>query len=88
LPLSTPPFYAFKAGQALDQPFGGIRINHRMEVLDEALEPIGGLYAAGSGTSGWLGPGFTFSCGAMGFSVYSGYAAGKNAAEHAMSSGT
>jgi fumarate reductase flavoprotein subunit len=85
LPLSTPPFYAFKGGQGLDSAFGGIRINHRMEVLNKELKPIKGLYAAGAGTSGWLGPGFTFGCGAMGFSVFSGYAAGKNAAENALS---
>ena len=85
LPLSTPPYYAFKTGQALDSAFGGIRINYRMEVLNKELKPIRGLYAAGSGTSGWLGPGFTFGCGAMGFSVFSGYAAGKNAAENTRS---
>jgi succinate dehydrogenase/fumarate reductase flavoprotein subunit len=85
LPLSTPPYYAFKGGQGLDEAFGGIRINHRMEVLNRELKPIRGLYAAGSGTSGWLGPGFTFGCGAMGFAVFSGYAAGKNAAENARS---
>ena len=85
LPLSTPPYYAFKGGQGLDEAFGGIRINYRMEVLNKELKPIGGLYAAGSGTSGWLGPGFTFGCGAMGFAVFSGYAAGKNAAESARS---
>ena len=85
LPLSTPPYYAFKTGQALDSAFGGIRINYRMEVLNKELKPIKGLYAVGSGTSGWLGPGFTFGCGAMGFSVFSGYAAGKNAAENARS---
>jgi fumarate reductase flavoprotein subunit len=83
LPLSTPPYYAFKGGQGLDEAFGGIRINHRMEVLNKELRPVRGLYAAGSGTSGWLGPGFTFGCGAMGFAVFSGYAAGKNAAENA-----
>ncbi len=81
LPLSTAPYYAFKGGQGLDAAFGGIRINYRMQVLNEQLKPIGGLYAAGAGTSGWLGPGFTFGCGAMGFSVFSGYAAGRNAAE-------
>lgn len=83
LPLTTPPYYAFKGGQGLDSAFGGIRINYRMEVLNKDLKPIGGLYAAGAGTSGWLGPGFTFGCGAMGFSVFSGYAAGRNAAEDA-----
>jgi fumarate reductase flavoprotein subunit len=87
LPLSAPPYYAFKGGQALDSAFGGIRVNHRMEVLNKELKPIGGLYAAGAGTSGWLGPGFTFGCGAMGFCVFSGYAAGRNAAENARSGG-
>lgn len=81
LPLTTPPYYAFKGGQGLDEAFGGIRINYRMEVLNKELKAIKGLYAAGSGTSGWLGPGFTFGCGAMGFAVYSGYAAGENAAK-------
>ena len=82
LPLSTPPYYAMTAGQLMDAAFGGIRISHRMEVLDKELRPIGGLYAAGAATSGWLGTGFTFGCAALGFSVFSGYAAGKNAAEN------
>ena len=81
-PISTPPFYAIKSGQGMDSAFGGIRINHRMEVLDKAIKPIPGLYAAGAITSGWLGPGFTFGGSAMGFAVFSGYSAGKNAAAY------
>jgi fumarate reductase flavoprotein subunit len=89
LPLTTPPYYAIICGQFMDPiSLGGIRISHRMEVLDkELLKPIGGLYAAGTGTSGWLGPGFSFGAAALSFSIFSGYAAGNNAAAYSKSHG-
>ena len=86
MPLSTPPYYALKAGLGMDTPFGGIRINDQMEVLNKEIKPMGGLYAAGTICSGWF---FGMILGAtpMGFSLFSGYAAGKNAATYAKSGG-
>jgi fumarate reductase flavoprotein subunit len=89
LPLKTPPYYAMKAHQGLDLFSGGIRVNHRMEVMSkEELRPISGLYAGGVACSGWFGAAAeaTGSC-AISFSLYSGYVAGKNAAAYAKSSG-
>ena len=86
LPLRTPPYYAILAHQGVDACIGGIRISHRMEVLDKELRPIGGLYAAGVATSGWLGPaGYSFSGSELGFSLFSGYTAAKIAAAYAKS---
>lgn len=82
-PIDTPPFYAIQGREGADNCIGGIRINYRMEVMNKEFKPIGGLYAAGVATSGWLGHGYSFSGSCLSFSLYSGYAAGKIAAEHA-----
>lgn len=34
---------------------GGVRLSHRMDMLDKALKPIKGLYAGDLGCSGWFG---------------------------------
>jgi fumarate reductase flavoprotein subunit len=84
-PLTTPPYYALKCGQGFFGTIGGIKINHRMEVLNQKDEsPIPGLYAAGNDTGGWESdtyslslPGLTF-----GFAINSGRIAGENAAAY------
>jgi fumarate reductase flavoprotein subunit len=61
---------------------GGIKINHRMEVLDKEERVIPGLYAVGSDTAGLFGDSycFNYSSGAtLGFAVNSGRIAGRNA---------
>ena len=55
VPLRTPPFYAIKCHQSFHGTVGGIKINHRMEVLDKLGRAIPGLFAAGSDTGGWEG---------------------------------
>jgi len=77
MPLKEPPYYAFIGLQGVDTVVGGIRINHRMEVLNRELRPIGGLYSTGVATSGWLGPGYGFPGSELSFSVYSGHTVGK-----------
>jgi succinate dehydrogenase/fumarate reductase flavoprotein subunit len=57
-----------------------------MEVLNKEIKPIDGLYAAGTICSGWFS-GMMLGATPMGFSLFSGYAAGKNAAAYAKSSG-
>ncbi len=81
IPLSTRPFYALKCYQGFHGTVGGIKINHRMEVLGKGDVPIPGLYAAGSDTGGWEGDtycldlsGTTFA-----FALSSGRIAGENA---------
>lgn len=84
-PVKTAPFYCIKSEEIfMDSIFGGIRINDKMQVLHESNEPFEGLYAAGIGVSGFIG---SHGLGALdgtayGSSVYSGYTAGKNAAEY------
>jgi fumarate reductase flavoprotein subunit len=85
IPLRTPPFYALKCHQGFHGTVGGIKINHRMEVLDKHDVPIPGLYAAGSDTGGWEGDtycldlsGTTFA-----FAISSGRIAGENAHRYA-----
>ncbi|MFC1533739.1 FAD-dependent oxidoreductase [Thermodesulfobacteriota bacterium] len=82
VPIRTPPYYAIKCNQGFFATIGGIKINHRMEVLDHQSVPLPGLYAAGNDTGGWESdtyslalPGMTF-----GFAINSGRIAGEKAA--------
>ena len=83
--LRTPPYYVVKCFPGILSTFGGIKTNHRMEVVDKAGKLIKGLYAAGNDAAG----GF---CGATynvrlagagcGFAFNSGRIAGENAAAY------
>jgi fumarate reductase flavoprotein subunit len=81
LPLTNPPFYAIRGLSVLLDTIGGIKINKRMEVLDNQDHPIPGLYAAGVVTSGWESETYcsTLSASAFGFAINSGRIAGVNA---------
>jgi fumarate reductase flavoprotein subunit len=82
LPLTEPPFYAFKAIVALLDTVGGIRINDKMQVVDYENKAIPGFYAAGVVTSGWESEIYCseLSASAFGFAVNSGRIAAGNAA--------
>jgi fumarate reductase flavoprotein subunit len=47
-PLERPPFYAGLMKSALLTTTSGLRVNTKLEVLDEHDEPLGGLYAVGN----------------------------------------
>jgi len=84
LPLRNSPYYAVKCILGFHGTIGGIRINHRMEVLNQEGNPIPGLYAGGTDTGGWFGdtyPGTHLPGIAFGFAVNSGRIAGENAYE-------
>jgi fumarate reductase flavoprotein subunit len=83
-PLRTPPFYAIKCHQSFHGTVGGIKINHRMEVLSKKDEPIPGLYAVGSDTGGWQGDTYCLelSGSTLAFAVSSGRIAGENALQY------
>ena len=83
-PLLTPPYYAIKCVQSFHGTIGGIKINHRMEVLDQQHHPIPGLYAGGIDTGGWESDTYclTLSGSAFGFALNSGRIAGENAAKY------
>jgi fumarate reductase flavoprotein subunit len=79
--LRTAPYYAIKCNLDYLDTIGGIKINERMEVIDNRNKPIPGLYAAGIDAGGWEGDtycarlaGTTF-----GFAINSGRIAGENA---------
>jgi fumarate reductase flavoprotein subunit len=47
-PIEKPPFYAGLMKSALLATTSGLRVNTRLEVLDDQDEPLGGLYAVGN----------------------------------------
>ncbi|MBN1188834.1 MAG: FAD-dependent oxidoreductase [Dehalococcoidales bacterium] len=81
--IKTPPYYACRSYPGFLVTIGGIRVNHRMEVLKKDNTPIPCLYAAGITTGGWSGT--TYNIGlpgaGCGFPVYGGRIAGENAVE-------
>ncbi|HEX7475465.1 MAG TPA: FAD-binding protein, partial [Dehalococcoidales bacterium] len=86
----TPPFYACRCYPGFLVTIGGIKINHRMEVVKPDNSPIPGLYAVGITTGGWSGA--TYNIGlpgaGCGFPIYAGRIAGENAAAGRLNSGT
>jgi succinate dehydrogenase/fumarate reductase flavoprotein subunit len=51
-PIDTPPFYVIEAVPAISFTFGGLAVDDRARVLDEAGRPIPGLLAAGADAAG------------------------------------
>jgi fumarate reductase flavoprotein subunit len=84
--LRTPPYYAVRCYLCFLTTIGGIKINHRMEVLNNRNKPIPGLYAGGDTTGGWEADTYCIllSGSAFGFAVNSGRIAGENAAAYAL----
>jgi fumarate reductase flavoprotein subunit len=84
-PIKTPRFYAGKQLPGAYGSLGGIKINHRTEVLDKNWTRIPGLYAAGTDACSIYGDTYVFVLpgNTMGFAVNSGRIAGENAAEYA-----
>lgn len=84
-PLKKPKFYAMKAYTVFLGTLGGIKINHRMEVVDVEEEVIPGLYAVGIDASGLYGDSYCFqpaSGATLGFAVNSGRIAARNALKY------
>ena len=84
IPLSTPPYYACRCYPGFLVTIGGIKINHRMEVLDKNQHPIKGLYAVGITAGGWSAA--TYNIGlpgaGCGFPIYGGRIAGGSVAKY------
>ena len=83
LPLRQAPFYVIRCQPQILDTIGGIRINERMEVLNNNDKPIRGLYAAGVATSGWEAETYCsdLNGSTFGYAINSGRIAGENAAE-------
>jgi len=83
-PLKTPKFYAARHFPGAYGSVGGIKINHRTEVLDKNWDEIPGLYAAGNDACSIYGDSYVFVLpgNTMGFAVNTGRIAGENASEY------
>jgi fumarate reductase flavoprotein subunit len=84
-PLIGPIFYAIKAYTVFLGTFGGIKINHKAEVVDKKDKVIPGLYAGGFDAGGLYGQDYPMkeaSGTAAGFATNSGRIAGKNALKY------
>ena len=81
-PLIGPKFYAVRARSSFLGTLGGIKINHKTEVVDKKGAVIPGLYAVGFDAAGMWGDSYSIhgSPGASaGFAINSGRMAGRNA---------
>jgi len=86
IPFRTPPYYAMRGHPTITTTQGGIKINHRMEVLNHEDNPIPGLYAGGDTTGGWESDTYNvhLSGSGLGFALNSGRIAGENAAQYVL----
>jgi len=81
-PITGPKFYAAKANTVCLGTMGGIKINHKTEVLDKKGGVIPGLYAAGFDAGGMYGNDYCMKVASglsSAFATNSGRIAGKNA---------
>ncbi len=84
-PLKGPKFYAVKARTLFLGTLGGIKINHRTEVLDKKGNVIPGLYAGGFDAGGMWGDSYCIKASSglsAGFATNSGRIAGKNVSRY------
>jgi fumarate reductase flavoprotein subunit len=84
-PLKGPKFYAAKGYTICIGTLGGIKINHKTEVLDKEDKVIPGLYAGGFDAGGAYGDSYSIkdSSGmSSAFAINTGRIAGKNALKY------
>lgn len=79
--IQNPPYYAIRCFLSCLDTIGGIKINQRMEVVDNQDDPIPGLYAGGDAAGGWESETYCILLpgSALGFAINSGRMAGENA---------
>jgi fumarate reductase flavoprotein subunit len=82
--LRKPPYYVAKCYPGHLSTLGGIKINHRMEVLNKDCKPIPGLYAGGNDAGGFAATSYNGQTAGTGsgFALASGRIAGENAADY------
>ncbi|MFC1867398.1 FAD-dependent oxidoreductase [Thermodesulfobacteriota bacterium] len=83
-PIRTPRFYAARHLPGAYGSVGGIKINHKTEVLDENWNVIPGLYAGGNDACSIYGDSYVFILpgNSMGFAINTGRIAGEKAVEY------
>jgi fumarate reductase flavoprotein subunit len=86
-PLRQPPFFAGTIRPSGYGSLGGIKINHRTEVITKDHQVIPGLYAAGTDACSIYADSYVFVLpgNTMGFALNSGRIAGENAADYVRS---
>lgn len=84
LPIKGPKYYALKLGLSAYGSAGGIKINYNTEVLNDDLNVIKGLYAAGTDANSLYNPDYAFVLpgNSLGFALNSGRIAGASAVEY------
>jgi fumarate reductase flavoprotein subunit len=82
--LNRPPYFAIPGIQSFDTTMGGIRINHKAEVISRQDRPIKGLYAAGDTATGTESVSYNhkYPGSALCFALIYGQVAGENAARY------
>ncbi|KUO71526.1 MAG: fumarate reductase [Desulfosporosinus sp. BRH_c37] len=83
-PIKGPKYYALKFAPSAYGSLGGIKINHKTEVLDAEGNLIPGLYAAGTDANSVCDPDYVFVLpgNSLGFAVNSGRIAGESAVHY------
>ncbi len=83
-PIAQPPFYAAKLFPGAYGSLGGIKINHRTEVITQNFDVIPGLYAAGTDACSIYGDSYVFILpgNTMGFALNSARIAAENALQY------
>jgi fumarate reductase flavoprotein subunit len=83
-PIKTPKYYAARFLPSAYGTLGGIKINHKTEVLNKEWKKIPGLYAVGTDACTIYGDSYVFVLpgNTMGFAINSGRIAGENALEY------
>jgi fumarate reductase flavoprotein subunit len=86
-PIKAPKFYAARHLPGGYGTLGGIKINHRTEVLNKDWKKIPGLYAAGTDTNTIYGDSYVIVLpgNSLGYALNTGRIAGENAAAYANS---
>ena len=82
--LKGPKFYAVRCWRVFLSTIGGIKINHKMEVVDKEEKSIPGLYAGGMDVGGLYMDGYDVFAtgGALGFAFNSGRIGARNALKY------
>lgn len=83
-PVRKAPYYALRLFPAGYGSLGGIKINHKTEVIDKSWNVIPGLYASGTDACDIYGDTYVFQLpgNTMGFAMTSGRMAAEHAAEY------
>ena len=79
--IVKPPYFGIKTGAIIGGMFCGPRVNHNWQVLDKSLNPIPGLYAAGTTAGGTNGEGIFAATvlSTLGLAYTTGWIAGDHA---------